>query len=1039
MKAIQFLKTTFFLFFCSFSFAQADLHLLSNWEYSIPEGTNEKINKVINSIDGNIIAVGETVGDSGKDTDGLFLVIDPKTGRKRNNSKQFGDGGNDAFKSVIQNYDGTFTIVGYKTLGNREGKKGWIINVDLNGDIIEEHLSQKIPGENELIDIAINSKGEALAMGMAYENRAQQLFTVSISNGKPLSNRLIGNDELVWGRALTSGADDNFVLVGTTSNENRTHQNDIWLLKVDAKGLDKWGGPKFFGDTGLQQGLGITTSYLKGGYAVIGSSSSGPFGEEDVWLLKIDESGRKEWDEFYGGYSTDKGTAVIELSEGGYAIAGQTKSHMPKASFSILNMIITDAQGKTVDTKTQSIFKGEDDNTALGLVELFNGEDLVLTGSSAFKKNQQFSRSFVGAFSYKLRSNQQTGDDTFGNANTEILSLSSATFFDANGNKALEAGERGYYVFNVKNNSSKNLHDISGQISVDNLRSELDFWKEIKLGTIPAGKSKRLIIPVKAQRPLSDMVKLNVNLAVEGRFAASSMAQVEAAQVDPPKLIVSHTNFTPAANPSPGETVKLLMELTNLGGMITPLIPAKFILPPGVNPQGSASIQVPGIRPGEKQMISFYFTVDPSFQDNNITITFETSKQGTLDAVSKTLFLPFERSIVRTPQDEIYWVTPDPDEHNGKTIEVSEREVDIKVMALSDRELLKKNFSNRVNGRRPQGQKMDESTLSPPNNFQGRYRQTYSSKVRLEEGLNEIEIIYVDEDGNTVKSQSRTLTINYIPKDKPNLYVLSIGVEHGDLKYTVKDAKDFAATYYGLKDNSGQGFKKVDVRQLLNKHETEKINIQKAFKDLRNWGIKDGDLVVVFISSHGKILDNNKYVLMPSDYDPRYEDITAIDFNEDVLKQLRSVDGNKLVFIDACHSGIAGSRSFTDGAASKVMNDLIQSTDGLEIFASCSDSEFSYEDDAWNNGAFTKAILEAFRNEPVEIDGKRISADIFKDNAITRERENGSDGVITIEELQIFLDLRVPYLAEKQKGKPQHPANKSATRLKKNTGIFMVY
>ena len=73
---------------------------------------------------------------------------------------------------------------------------------------------------NELIDIAINSKGEALAMGMAYENRGQQLFTVSVSHGKPLSNRLFGNDELVWGRALTSGADDNFVLVGTTSNEN---------------------------------------------------------------------------------------------------------------------------------------------------------------------------------------------------------------------------------------------------------------------------------------------------------------------------------------------------------------------------------------------------------------------------------------------------------------------------------------------------------------------------------------------------------------------------------------------------------------------------------------------------------------------------------------------------------------------------------------------------------------------------------------------------------------------------------------------------
>jgi uncharacterized caspase-like protein len=200
--------------------------------------------------------------------------------------------------------------------------------------------------------------------------------------------------------------------------------------------------------------------------------------------------------------------------------------------------------------------------------------------------------------------------------------------------------------------------------------------------------------------------------------------------------------------------------------------------------------------------------------------------------------------------------------------------------------------------------------------------------------------------------------------------------------------------------------------------------------------IKDNDLVVVFISSHGKVLDGNRYVLLPSDYNAQYEEVTTIDFNEDILKRLRSVDGNKLLFIDACHSGSAGSRSFSDAAASKMMNDLISATAGMEIFASCGDNEYSYEDPAWGNGAFTKAILEAFRNEPVDIDGKTLQADVFTE--VNGTKDHGSDGVITIEELKLFVQQRVPNLVKSAKKRPQNPINKSTDLLPDDMGIYLV-
>ena len=278
---------------------------------------------------------------------------------------------------------------------------------------------------------------------------------------------------------------------------------------------------------------------------------------------------------------------------------------------------------------------------------------------------------------------------------------------------------------------------------------------------------------------------------------------------------------------------------------------------------------------------------------------------------------------------------------------------------------------------------MDESSLTAgPSNEEGKAELSYTTKVELQPGLNEVQIFYVDEDAVTpVGKKSRKVIFNYIPPEIPSLWVIAIGIEHQDLAYTKKDAEDFAKVYQGLKDANGNGFKNVTVVRLTQKGETGKISIQKTFRDLKHQAIKNGDLVVVFISSHGKISNgSNRFLLLPSDFDASYEDITSIDFEADVLDQLRPVKGNKLVFVDACNSGGIGARSFTNSATSKVMSDLVESTRGLEVFASCSSQEESYEDEKWQNGAFTKAILEAFGDVTVNLDGQRISADVYKED-----------------------------------------------------------
>jgi uncharacterized caspase-like protein len=80
---------------------------------------------------------------------------------------------------------------------------------------------------------------------------------------------------------------------------------------------------------------------------------------------------------------------------------------------------------------------------------------------------------------------------------------------------------------------------------------------------------------------------------------------------------------------------------------------------------------------------------------------------------------------------------------------------------------------------------------------------------------------------------------------------------------------------------------------------------------------------------------------------------------------MTSLPGRALIFVDTCHSGnVIGkvvSRQARD--ATNAINDLASSENGLVVFASSTGSQFSQENPAWGNGAFTKAVVEGIRGK----------------------------------------------------------------------------
>jgi len=161
--------------------------------------------------------------------------------------------------------------------------------------------------------------------------------------GRVLWQSAIGGSGDDRGLYVNQTSDGGFIVTGATVAEISRKDNDVYLVKTDPSGTIKW--RKHFGGTGEDYGVGVEQT-RDGGYILVGATNSQGAGDYDIYLIKLNAQGNKEWQKTFGGKEADLGVLVRQTSDGGYLLAGQTFSYASGGND--IYLAKTDPAGKRV-------------------------------------------------------------------------------------------------------------------------------------------------------------------------------------------------------------------------------------------------------------------------------------------------------------------------------------------------------------------------------------------------------------------------------------------------------------------------------------------------------------------------------------------------------------------------------------------------------------------------------------------------------------------------------------------------------------------
>ena len=253
---------------------------------------------------------------------------------------------NEVGYSIIQTKDGGYLITGQSY--SEVEKKGDMLVIKTNQTGSPEWTNtygdaQRMKDQTVGFSGIQTSDGGFIITGFSNTQGAGDfdIYLLKISsNGEVEWDNTFGGTDTEESFSLAQTIDGGYIIAGRTESQG-AGGSDVYLIKTNGRGEKEW--EKTYGGAGNDVGRSVA-QVKDNGYIIGGGTNSKGDGGDDMYLIKTDSNGFLEWDHTYGGVSQELGYSVVQAPDGGYVIVGQTTTF--GAGGTDVYVIKTDDKGK---------------------------------------------------------------------------------------------------------------------------------------------------------------------------------------------------------------------------------------------------------------------------------------------------------------------------------------------------------------------------------------------------------------------------------------------------------------------------------------------------------------------------------------------------------------------------------------------------------------------------------------------------------------------------------------------------------------------
>jgi uncharacterized delta-60 repeat protein len=356
----------------------------ASWAKAYGKSFAEKATSIQQTSDGGYVVAGLTESFGAGEKDAWILKLN--AGGTVEWQKTYGGAGPDEIYSIRQTSDGGYIASGSMSpIGAGESAEGiWVIRLASDGAILWQKLyGNARPGRADSIQQTADGgyvvaggvdlggeRSAALVLKLASDGSTAWQSTYSgqqpeeaysivqttdggyivggyaMPSYKPYATtgydfwamKLYPDGSLAWQKAYDAGmdqlssiqqtSDGGFIVAGDTIGSVSYDSGicDVWILKLNPDGSVAWHGTYGGPDRNHQDHAACIRQTSDGGFIVAGQTESFGAGKNDVWILKLNPDGAIVWQKTYGGKGSDEAACIRQASDGGFIVAGCTKS-----------------------------------------------------------------------------------------------------------------------------------------------------------------------------------------------------------------------------------------------------------------------------------------------------------------------------------------------------------------------------------------------------------------------------------------------------------------------------------------------------------------------------------------------------------------------------------------------------------------------------------------------------------------------------------------------------------------------------------------